>query len=124
MATPPNPLNIMRMHKPGGRNVGTGSGVQPQPDSPQLGSNGGQMDGASAGYMELEGAQKDADCSKVQVEGGVSSDLGNCHEFEPQQGAQSFNCGSCANLQKSGAPEEGAAPDAGGNSQPVVTGQP
>ena len=75
--------------------------------------------------MELEGATKDADCSKVQVEGGVSSDLGCCNDFEPKPGAQEFKCGNCSYLE-GGAEEdqEGHTPDKAGNSQPVITGQP
>jgi hypothetical protein len=46
--------------------------------------------------MELAGAQKDGDCSKVDVEGGVSLDLGCCNEFEPQDDStQAFSCGNC-----------------------------
>ncbi len=49
----------------------------------------------SAGYMELEGAQKDGDCEVVEVEGGVSKDLGCSNLFEPIAGATSFTCGTC-----------------------------
>ena len=48
-----------------------------------------------AEYMELDGAEKDADCEKVDVEGGVSSDLGCCDKFDPKKGAQQFKCGEC-----------------------------
>lgn len=121
-----NPLPL-KMFKPGGRNVGapaTNTGGMPPSGMDSQEIPGGKETGEQAGYMELDGAQKDADCSKVQVDGGVSSDLGCCNEFEPMQGATEFKCGTCTMLQKSGAPEEGAAPDASGNSQPVVTGQP
>lgn len=120
MATPPNPL---RMHAPKGRNVT--SPMQP-PDPMQGGpgsSQTGKMDSESAGYMELDGATKDADCSKVQVEGGVSSDLGCCNEFQPQEGAQEFKCGMCTYLQ-AGDQENAEAPDSTGDSQPVISGQP
>ena len=51
---------------------------------------------AQAGYMELAGAQKDGGCSKVDVQGGVSLDLGCCNFFEPQdQSTDSFRCGEC-----------------------------
>ena len=55
-----------------------------------------RMDGEDAGYMELQGAAKDADCSKVKVQGGVSSELGCCNEFEPRfEGVREFSCGTC-----------------------------
>ena len=51
---------------------------------------------AQAGYMELAGAQKDGACSKVDVQGGVSLDLGCCNEFQPQdESAKAFCCGEC-----------------------------
>ncbi len=56
---------------------------------------GGKEPAEQAGYMELEGAQKDADCQIVAVPGGVSSDLGCCNEFQPQEGTQLFSCGTC-----------------------------
>ncbi len=49
----------------------------------------------AAGYMELEGAEKDADCATVEVDGGVSSDLGCCNLFDPQEGTDTFSCGTC-----------------------------
>jgi hypothetical protein len=53
-------------------------------------------DANAAGYMELAGAVKDADCRKVNVAGGVSTQLGCCNEFEPQSDeAQEFRCGRC-----------------------------
>lgn len=51
-----------------------------------------------AGYMELGGAKKDADCREVQVTGGVSRQLGCCNEFKPEDGAQQFRCGTCKYL--------------------------
>jgi hypothetical protein len=49
-----------------------------------------------AGYMELRGAQKDADCRKVEVDGGVSGELGCCNFFEPEnERVQTFCCGNC-----------------------------
>lgn len=50
----------------------------------------------AAGYMELRGAQKDSDCKKVAVDGGVSSKLGCCNYYEPEKrSAQEFRCGMC-----------------------------
>lgn len=63
--------------------------------SSPLPSDQGKMDEQSAGYMELDGAQKDADCQIVDVQGGVSQQLGCCNEFQPQDGAQEFRCGTC-----------------------------
>jgi hypothetical protein len=50
----------------------------------------------AAGYMELRGAKKDADCRKVAVNGGVSSELGCCNLFEADnEKVQEFECGQC-----------------------------
>lgn len=52
-----------------------------------------------ADYMELPGAMKDADCSKVEVDGGVSSELGCCNYFELAKNAnKKFSCGTCTYL--------------------------
>lgn len=49
-----------------------------------------------AGYMELEGAVKDADCQRVMVAGGVSRELGCCNDFKPQgKTTKLFRCGAC-----------------------------
>ncbi len=52
----------------------------------------------AAGYMELEGAKKDAGCEIVQVQGGVSKELGCCNLFKPEAGAAQFRCGKCTEL--------------------------
>src|SRR5437016_8848174 len=49
----------------------------------------------ASGYMELEEAQKDADCQIVSVSGGVSSKFGCCNLFDPEPGAKKFTCGTC-----------------------------
>ncbi len=50
----------------------------------------------SAGYMELNGATKDADCEIVEVDGGVSSKLGCCDLFWPEnKQTKKFSCGTC-----------------------------
>lgn len=55
-----------------------------------------RVDAKTAGYMELSGAQKDADCNKVNVKSGVSSQLGCCNLFQPQGGdTKKFSCGTC-----------------------------
>jgi hypothetical protein len=52
--------------------------------------------GAEAGYMELIGAKKDADCEKVQVKGGISTALGCCNLFWPEsRSVNRFRCGDC-----------------------------
>ena len=51
---------------------------------------------AKAGYMELRGARKDANCRKVEVAGGVSKQLGCCNYFQPKKDSvQQFDCGNC-----------------------------
>lgn len=58
-----------------------------------------RMTAKQAGYMELSGAQKDADCRKVEVAGGISTELGCCNEFEPEnKQVQQFRCGNCEYL--------------------------
>jgi hypothetical protein len=59
----------------------------------------GKVSAESAGYMELEGAEKDADCQIVKVEGGVSSDRGCCNLFDPEGKAKKFSCGNCEYVQ-------------------------
>lgn len=55
---------------------------------------------AKAGYMELSGAKKDADCKKVEVAGGVSKQLGCCNFYQPEKKtADRFQCGQCEYLQ-------------------------
>jgi hypothetical protein len=62
--------------------------------------------------MELQGATKDGDCSKVDVQGGVSLDRGCCNEFEPQDAStDTFSCGNC----KYGSEQAGVQNDTGGN---------
>lgn len=53
-----------------------------------------------AGYMELDGARKDADCNHVKVPDGVSSVLGCCNDFDPVTGARRFSCGTCDHVRK------------------------
>jgi hypothetical protein len=55
-----------------------------------------RLSAAQAGYMELHGAAKDANCRKVEVKGGISSELGCCDEFEPEAtDTKQFRCGDC-----------------------------
>ena len=50
-------------------------------------------------YMELDGAEKDADCEKVRVKDGVSTKLGCCNYFEPEsESVKQFRCGTCEYL--------------------------
>jgi hypothetical protein len=64
-----------------------------------------------AGYLELEGAQKDSDCSTVNVPAGVSSAGGCCNLWDTVPQAKAFSCGTCTKI-KGGAPgaTAGAAP--------------
>ena len=53
----------------------------------------------SVDYMELPGARKDNDCVKVEVPGGVSTQLGFCNDFEWEEGTpKQFRCGTCEYL--------------------------
>lgn len=53
----------------------------------------------SAEYMELSGAVKDADCWKVEVPGGVSTELGCCDRYQPRnKDVQEFECGECKHV--------------------------
>ncbi len=98
--------------KPGGLSLGMPpSGAMAQGDGDS--GVGARESAEQAGYMELEGAQKDADCRKVQVEGGVSSDLGCCNEFEPKEGADAFKCGNCQYLQSAQGGEDEQKPAGG-----------
>lgn len=55
-----------------------------------------RLSSKAAGYMELHGAQKDADCHKVAVTGGISSLRGCCNKFQVQDGSVIvFSCGTC-----------------------------
>jgi len=61
--------------------------------------SGKRIPSAQAEYMELSGAQKDRDCKKVYVKGGVSSKLGCCDKFQPENKSVSqFRCGTCEYL--------------------------
>ncbi len=60
---------------------------------------GQKIPAEKAGYMELPGAKKDADCLIVLVEGGVSTKLGCCNFFELEDGEpKQFRCGTCEYL--------------------------
>ena len=51
---------------------------------------------AEAKYEELEGAHKDADCSEVNVPGGISLEKGCCAEWKRESRyVQKFICGTC-----------------------------
>lgn len=55
----------------------------------------GRVPAETAGYMELSGATKDGECERVEVTGGVSSKLGCCNLFDPEDNAKKFACGTC-----------------------------
>jgi hypothetical protein len=58
----------------------------------------------SAEYMELPKALKGGDCEKVEVDGGVSPELGCCDRFELANNApKQFRCGTCEYFIPSGA---------------------
>ena len=55
-----------------------------------------RINGTEAGYMELVGAKKDAECSKVKVNGGISLERGCCNKFERESRyTTAFSCGTC-----------------------------
>jgi hypothetical protein len=62
-----------------------------------------RLSAQAAGYMELAGAKKDAECRLVQVEGGISRALGCCNKFEPENhDVQRFHCGECEYVKSKG----------------------
>ena len=62
-----------------------------------------RVDGKIAGYMELPGAEKDGDCVRVQVPGGVSGKLGCCNLFEwDHNTGKLFSCGTCEYIRAKG----------------------
>jgi len=55
-----------------------------------------RLNASEAGYMELVGAHKDGECSKVRVNGGISLERGCCNRFEPESHyTTKFSCGTC-----------------------------
>jgi hypothetical protein len=80
----------------------------------------GRTDGESAGYVELPGAKKDADCTSVNVQGGISSAGGRCEQFQAAPDAQGFSCGSCTMIQK-GQQQPGAAAAVAAPAEPTST---
>lgn len=59
----------------------------------------------AAGYMELEGAKKDGECSVVEVPDGISRDKGCCNNFWPPT-AKKFSCGTCVYVEDAGSEYE------------------
>ena len=52
-----------------------------------------------AGYLEFPDSEKDADCSVVEVDGGVSSEGGCCNSFGwADPSSRTFSCGTCKYL--------------------------
>lgn len=78
---------------------------------PDAAGNDSRVSAEQAGYMELDDAQKDADCETVNVPGGVSSDRGCCNLFDPNQGVQAFNCGNCEHVKEQSAQGDNDADD-------------
>jgi hypothetical protein len=58
-----------------------------------------RVDAKTAGYMEFDGAVKDADCERVKVSGGVSRELGCCNLFG-KTSIKKFSCGTCKFVEK------------------------
>lgn len=69
---------------------------RPQPNGTyDAEGDSGRVSAETAGYMELDGAQKTGDCDLVDVPGGVSEERGCCNLFDPRPGASEFECGQC-----------------------------
>lgn len=71
-----------------------------------------------AGYLELEGAQKDADCQIVNVPGGISTEGGCCNLWDTVPKADAFKCGTCTKIKAGaavGAQEQDQNATAGGS---------
>lgn len=54
-----------------------------------------RVDADSAGYEELDGAVKDADCKVVKVKDGISNDKGCCCLWKRKGQPEYFQCGTC-----------------------------
>lgn len=54
-----------------------------------------RVNAQAAGYMELEGAVKDGDCSVVEVQNGISKERGCCNLWSDKGHAKAFKCGTC-----------------------------
>lgn len=64
-----------------------------------------------AGYLELPGATKDADCSVVEVDGGVYSERGCCNSFGwKTEDVEYFRCGECKYLAGGAGERDGSKP--------------
>lgn len=63
----------------------------------------------AAGYMELNGAKKDGECTVVEVLDGISKEKGCCSNFWPPT-AKNFSCGECDYVTDS---DQGEQADAG-----------
>jgi len=70
---------------------------KPRSREPEFGT---RVEDCAAGYMELEGAVKDAECEIVEVKNGISSERGCCNLFDPEKGAAAFQCGTCEYVRK------------------------
>jgi hypothetical protein len=85
---------------------------RPQPHGsydPEL--DGGRVSASTAGYMELDGAQKSGDCDLVEVAEGVAGEKGCCNLFTPQPAAGEFECAQCVHFQSGSADSEAAMND-------------
>jgi hypothetical protein len=67
-------------------------------EEPEIPEHQPKLDADYAGYMELEGAVKDGDCTIVYVEDGISKKKGCCNLYHPVPSADRFNCGHCKYL--------------------------
>lgn len=85
------------------------------------GADAGKVDQQTAGYMELDGAQKSGDCDLVQVDGGVSGEKGCCNLYSPVEGASEFECAQCTHFTggQGGEQQPEAGPEQSGGEPPA-----
>lgn len=69
----------------------------PPPEDSDADFSDARVTPEQAGYLELPGAVKDGDCTKVEVDGGVSLALGCCNLFDYDASTEAkFSCGTCS----------------------------
>lgn len=62
----------------------------------EIGESHEKVSAEAAGYMELQGAKKTGGCLIVDVDGGISKELGCCNLFRPEaKDTDTFSCGTC-----------------------------
>ena len=115
------PTDDSDMMAPGNRGIPGVSDAAPELD----GDEDSQASAQEAGYVELPGAKKDAQCDIVNVPGGVSSEKGCCNLYKQQPNAQGFSCGQCTHVGTSDEEKtKQELPDQGENAQQPMSSGP